>query len=337
MRIGIVNAVPSVAETLREFIGRQPGCEVIWSAHDGAKGVALCEESTPDLLLMDLIMPEMSGVEATRKIMARTPCAILIVAKDVVNHARAMCEALGHGAVDALEWQAPGTKAAPSCSAALLAKIETFRKRMGSEHDTLRSARLVFAPATAVQQERLIAIGASAGGPAALAKLLTALPREFPAAVVIVQHVNAEFAMGLAAWLDQESNLPVRIAQQGDRPAGGRVLLAATNDHLVLTAGGRLHYSPEPSEYVYRPSVDVFFHSVREFWPSKAVGVLLTGMGRDGAVGLKALRDAGSHTIAQDESTSAVYGMPKAASMLDAAVEILPIGEIAARLVALVA
>jgi two-component system response regulator WspF len=336
MKIGVVNAMPSMAEMLRELIARQQGCEVIWTAHAGSEAVALCEKTTPDLILMDLNMRGITGVEATRRIMARTPCAILIVTGDPKGQASAILEAMGCGALDALDMPSPGSDAQLARTTALLTKIDNIRKRLGSDHDTLRAARLIFAPTQTPREERLIAIGASAGGPAALTKLLTALPSNFPAPIVIVQHVNAEFAMGLASWLDQESTLPVRVAQPGDRPTGGRVLVAATNDHLIVTTGGRLDYVSEPSEYVYRPSVDVFFHSVREFWPHKAVGVLLTGMGRDGAVGLKALRDAGCHTIAQDELSSAVYGMPKAALMLDAAVDILPIGEIAARLVTLV-
>jgi two-component system response regulator WspF len=334
MKIAIVNAKPRVARTLRDLASRQPGCQVLWTAHDGPEAVRLCAERRPDLVLMDLILPRLSGVEATRQIMTHTPCPILIVSEDLRRQATSVWEAMGHGALDAIDTPAPGATDESARTAAFFAKIDSIAKRIDGGHDTLRTARLVFAAPRATE-ERLIVIGASAGGPAALAKLLAALPREFPAAIVIVQHLNAEFAAGLAGWLNNESALPVQIVEPGARPTTGRVLVAATNDHLILTAAGRLDYTREPSDYAYRPSVDVFFRSVREFWPFKTVGVLLTGMGRDGAVGLKALRDAGSHTIAQDKATSAVYGMPKAASILDAAVDILPIGEIAPRLVRL--
>jgi two-component system response regulator WspF len=180
--------------------------------------------------------------------------------------------------------------------------------------------------------DTLVAIGASAGGPGVLATVLRGLPKDFPAAIVIVQHVDERFASGMADWLDHESALPVRVAKEGDRPTVGLVLLAGTSNHLVLKTADRVGYTAEPIDYVYRPSVDVFFQSVNLLWRGDVVGVLLTGMGRDGAVGLKALRTRGHHTIAQDEATSAVYGMPKAAALLQAAVDILPAERIAQKL-----
>jgi two-component system chemotaxis response regulator CheB/two-component system response regulator WspF len=176
----------------------------------------------------------------------------------------------------------------------------------------------------------LLAIGASAGGPGALAILLAALPADFAPATVIVQHVDQAFALGMADWLNAQSKLPVRVACEGDRPEPGRVLLAATNDHLHFGGGNnRLAYTKEPQATPYRPSIDVFFQSVVARWSGNAVGVLLTGMGRDGAAGLAAMRAKGYHTIAQDEATCAVYGMPKAAAALNAAVAILPLQDIA--------
>src|SRR5439155_1974695 len=128
-------------------------------------------------------------------------------------------------------------------------------------------------------------------------------------AIVIVQHVDEQFAQGMAQWLSTRSKLPVRVAQPGDCPSAGTALLAGTGDHLRLVTGRRLAYTPEPVDYVYRPSVDVLFHSISELWTGDVVGVVLTGMGPDGAIGLKALRDRGHHTIAQDRASSAVYGM----------------------------
>jgi two-component system response regulator WspF len=184
-----------------------------------------------------------------------------------------------------------------------------------------------------VQPDWLIALGASAGGPSTLAVVLEGLPQNFSAAVVIVQHLDAQFAPGMAKWLSQHSSLPVRVAAEGDRLVGGTVLLAGTQDHLQLKAANRLGYTPDPREQLYRPSVDVFFESVIRHWRGCVIGVLLTGMGKDGAIGLKRLLDAGHHTIAQDEASSAVYGMPKAAARLNAAVDILPMADIAPRLV----
>ena len=187
---------------------------------------------------------------------------------------------------------------------------------------------------TAPLRPPLVVIGASAGGPAALAALLKGLPPAFPAAIVIVQHVDKRFTEGMAQWLTGQSSLPVRLAREGDRPEVGTALLAAGDGHLVMRVDGRLGYVCEPRDHAFRPSVDVFFHSVCEQWPGSVVGVLLTGMGADGASGLKALRLKGRHTIAQDQATSAVYGMPKAAAIAGAAVDILPLNRIADRLTA---
>jgi len=184
-------------------------------------------------------------------------------------------------------------------------------------------------------RERLVGVGSSAGGPAALVSLLSGLPKAFPAAIVVIQHIDAHMAAGMAEWLDGQCDLPVRVAAEGDRLTAGCVLIAGTDDHLVFTSPGRLGYVPEPRSLVYRPSVDVFFDSIVRQWRGDAVGVLLTGMGRDGALGLKSLRERGFHTIAQDQATSAVYGMPKAAAELGAAVDILPIDRIAPRLIML--
>ena len=182
----------------------------------------------------------------------------------------------------------------------------------------------------------LVAIGASAGGPTALAAVLGKLPAEFAAGIAVVQHVDQAFAAGMAEWLNGQTALKVRVAVEGDRPHAGEVLLAATNDHMHVLPGGTFGYTREPASTPYRPSVDVFFHSVVEHWRGSAIGVLLTGMGRDGAIGLKAMRAKGYHTIAQDAATSAVYGMPKAAAALDAARAILPLDRIADELIALV-
>jgi len=178
-----------------------------------------------------------------------------------------------------------------------------------------------------------VAIGASAGGPAALVELLKNIPADFPAAIVLVQHVDEIFAAGMAQWLASESHMPVRLAQEGETLKPGEVLLAGTNNHLCLTADNRLVYRLEPTDQVYRPSIDVFFNSVAMHCQGEAIGILLTGMGRDGARGLKQMRERGFYTIAQDQASCAVYGMPKAAAALDAAVEVLPLDKIASRLI----
>lgn len=182
----------------------------------------------------------------------------------------------------------------------------------------------------------LIAIGASAGGPAAVARVLGDLPRQFHAAIVVVQHLDDEFAGGLASWLSTHAHWPVRIAREGDVPRAHAVLLIAGSGHIVLDEHGALRAPRHQSDTPYAPSIDMFFDSLAKNGHRTAAAVLLTGMGRDGASGLKALRNAGVFTIAQDQATSAVYGMPKAAAAIDAADAVLPLDAIAARLVQLV-
>ena len=333
MRIGIVNDMLLATQALKTAIALQGEHRVLWTAANGAEAVELCAKETPDLLLMDLIMPVMDGVEATRQIMARSPCAILVVTASVDAHAARVFAAMGHGALDAVDTPMLGQGDPRAGAAPLLKKIDLIARLIGQRPNVRRPATGEGAIVAGAPRNPLVAIGASAGGPAALATVLRGLPADFGGAIVIVQHVDERFAAGMAQWLGQQCALPVRLAQEGDRLMGGSVLLAGTADHLHLKATDRLGYTPDPTESVYRPSVDVFFHSIARRGPGEVVGVLLTGMGEDGALGLKRLRDKGHHTIAQDRATSAVYGMPKAAAKLDAAVDILPVERIAARLV----
>ncbi|MGJ7497964.1 chemotaxis response regulator protein-glutamate methylesterase [Variovorax sp. RT4R15] len=332
MKIAIVNDLPLAVEALRRVLALKPEHRVVWVAENGAKAVQRCAELRPDLILMDLLMPEMDGVEATRRIMSETPCAILLVTANMGANTARVFKAMGHGALDVVDTPALGAGDPRVGAAPVLAKIEIIARLIGDSSRADTGVPRFAAASGAGHPQRLVAIGASAGGPAALATLLRGLPADFPAAVVIVQHVDEQFAAGMAEWLGQHSTLPVGVAREGDRPTRGAVLLAATNDHLRLVAGGRLAYTRAPQDYVYRPSVDVFFHSACALWQGDIVGVLLTGMGRDGAHGLKALRDKGHYTIAQNQASCAVYGMPKAAIALDAAVDVLPIEAIATRL-----
>ncbi|MBI3850741.1 MAG: chemotaxis response regulator protein-glutamate methylesterase [Verrucomicrobia bacterium] len=359
MRIAIVNDMLMAVEAMRRVLLKAPGHELAWIARDGAEAVERCAKDTPDLVLMDLIMPQMDGVEATRRIMANTPCAIVVVTANVNHNSSKVFEAMGAGALDAVNTPTLDSASIPSGSTALLGKIDTINRLIGNDGKrTVESSKLRVDPdrpkgrgesgSTITSQpstRSLVAIGASAGGPAALATLLAHLPANFPAAIVIVQHVDAQFAPGLASWLDFQTALPVRLAQAGDQPTPGTVLLAGSpraltagvgtqgnEDHLILVSPDRLGYSAHPRGISYRPSVDVFFRSVDRLWPGAVVGVLLTGMGRDGAAGLKALHDSGHHTIAQDRASSAVYGMPKAAAELQAATDILPLDKIGPQL-----
>lgn len=331
MKIAIVNDMPLAVEALRRALAFAPEHQLVWVAADGAEAVRRCAAQTPDLLLMDLVMPVMDGVEATRQIMAQTPCAILLVTGDSEQNIRQVFEAMGHGALDVVNTPILGTARTGETVVPLLRKIQNIGWLIG--HDDKQASSTTPPHANGVAAQQLVAIGASAGGPAALAELLRGIPAGFPAAIVLVQHVDKVFAAGMADWLAQRASVPVRLARDGEPPQAGTALLAGTDQHLLLRENGHLAYASDPTGYsVYRPSIDLFFASVATHWRGRAVGVLLTGMGRDGARGLKQMREQGFLTIAQDQQSSAVYGMPKAAAGLDAADEIQPLRAIAPRL-----
>ena len=335
MRIAIVNDMPMATEALRRVLMSVPGYRLAWVACDGAEAVEKCRQDTPDLILMDLMMPVMDGVEATRRIMAQSPCGILVVTASVDGHSAKVFGALGAGALDVVQTPVLAGNSPLQGTAALKFKLDTIGRLVsaGSGQKYPRSSALAEPQLVSTSGGRLIAIGASAGGPAALAAILGSLPPDFPAAIVIIQHVDPQFVPTMADWLKQQSALSVRIARQGDRPQANAALIAATSDHLVFMNSQSLGYSPQPRDCCCRPSVDVFFESAVRHWKGELAGVLLTGMGRDGAIGLKAMRDAGCLTIAQDSVTCAVYGMPKAAAELDAAIKILPVDRIAGELI----
>jgi two-component system, chemotaxis family, response regulator WspF len=330
VRIGILSALPEVVGCLRQAIALRPKHQLLWIAGDGARGEELCAQERPDLLLMNLAEPGSRCLDTIGRIMANSPCAILIITRNAEADASRVFAAMGRGAIDVVD--APPSSAGGSGASAFLKKLDTLDTLISTPRFIPGADR--FGETTSITRFKpgLVAIGASAGGPGALVKILAGIPKDFSAAIVIVQHVDERFAADMADWLNRESILPVRIASEGDQVLPGVVLLAATNDHLLLKSKDRLGYAREPSENVYRPSIDVFFDSVCACWTGEAVGVLLTGMGRDGAKGLKALRNKGHYTIAQDQATSAVYGMPKAAMALGAAVDVLPIERIATRL-----
>lgn len=328
MRIAIVNDVNAIAQILAQAIAQHTEHEVCWIARDGMEAVARCRDALPDLVLMDLMMPNMDGVEATRQIMNHTPCAILVVTASVSGNAGKVFEAMAAGALDAVNTPVMRGAGADEGLATLLRKLATIGKLI-ARNPAPPPAPGQRTPGPCETGLPLIAIGSSTGGPGALATILSQLNAELPAAMVIVQHVDPEFSASMAQWLDGQTSLRVRLAEPGDRPTRGQVLIAGTSDHLILKRNGRLDYTNEPRDYVYRPSVNVFFESAAAHWRNQVVGVLLTGMGRDGASGLLSLRQHGMPTIAQDQQTCAVWGMPKAAIALGAAQQVLPLDEIA--------
>jgi two-component system, chemotaxis family, response regulator WspF len=330
MRIAIVNDMRMAVEALRRVILSVPDYQIAWIAADGEDAVRQCRADPPDLILMDLIMPRMDGAEASRLIMRDSPCAILVVTATVEGHSSKVFEAMGWGALDAINTPVLDMSGEPGRGSELLAKIAMLSKLIGKSPTPSLGPRMMIADNGHQHPDfPLIAIGASTGGPAALARVLSALPPALHAAITIVQHVDELFAPGLASWLAKESSRDVRTIRANDRPNPSVVQIASTNGHLLLRPELTFTYSAEPEDYYYRPSVNVFFDTVARWWPVTAIGVLLTGMGTDGAEGLLAMRRSGWHTITQDQATCVVYGMPKAAARMDAAVEILPLDEIA--------
>lgn len=310
-------------EVLGRVIGAEPGFEVVAAAANGDQAARLARQLRPDVITMDINMPDADGFSGIARIMAETPTPILVL---TVNREETVgFRALSLGALDILE-KPPADSDLDTYGATLrsrlrlLAGVRVIRHLRG-----LRPRRLA-APRPAAHSE-LVVMGASLGGPRAIASLLRALPADFPAPILAVQHIADGFTEGLANWLDQESKLEVRTARDGDPLLPGLVLLAPTGRHLVV-GHGVAGLSDALAVDSFKPSVTPLFRSAAEAYGPRACGVLLTGMGRDGADGLKAIRKAGGHTIAQDETSSAVFGMPRAAIEIGAVDRVLPLEEI---------
>jgi len=353
MRVAIVNDLAVACEALRRVVASDPSLSVAWIARDGAEAIERSARDRPDVVLMDLIMPRVDGVEATRGIMRASPCPILVVTATVTGNAGLVYEALGAGALDAVNTPTIGAGGSVAGGAELLRRIHLVARMSAARASPTTAGSTTAAtnapmtvPTTAVMSAArpsvtastpnatatsavplIVAIGASTGGPRAVADLLRSLPKDLRAAYLVVQHVSVEFVEGYAQWLAAETGRKVVLARAGGVPREGEVLVAGEDRHLALTRAGLLEYRDEPKDHVHRPAVDELFTSLVAY-PRAGVAVLLTGMGRDGAAGMLALRRAGWHTIAQDEASSVVWGMPGAAHRAGAAVETLAIGAI---------
>jgi two-component system chemotaxis response regulator CheB len=322
------------SELFRELLARvvadDPGFEVVAVAADGNAAAAMARSLRPDVITMDLHMPDADGFSGIARIMADTPTPILVL---TANREEAVgFRALSLGALDLLEKPQATTDLNDygqllRSRLRLLAGVKVIRHMRG-----LRERRESL-PRVAARPD-LVVVGASLGGPRALATLLRGLPRTFGAPVAVVQHIADGFTEGLAGWLASESRLDVREAQDGDRLVAGRVLLAPSGRHLVVT-GGVARLSDAPAVDTFKPSVTPLFLSAARHHGARACGVILTGMGRDGAEGLRAIRAAGGTTFAQDEATSAVFGMARAAIELGAVERVLPLEEISRALLEL--
>ncbi|MCL7489243.1 MAG: chemotaxis response regulator protein-glutamate methylesterase [Desulfobulbaceae bacterium] len=333
MKIGIVNDLPMATETLRRVVTSDDRHKVVWAAENGRIAINKCAEKVPDLILMDLIMPVMNGVESTRRIMKLSPCPILIVTASVTGNSAMVFEAMGAGALDVVATPIHDRENSTG-GQELLQKIERIGRIIGIKDKPVPKTPVKPVKVDTKPHEGncLVIIGCSTGGPQALLQVLREFPRDFSGSIVVVQHMDQQFTGGLAEWLNSQLELTVRIMKEGDRPAPATVLIPSTNHHVVMHPNKSLGYSEEPKLNFYHPSVDVFFNSVARYWRERCIAAILTGMGRDGAQGMLALHQQGHMTIAQDRQSSVVFGMPKAAIELGAAREILPLDAIGSRI-----
>lgn len=327
MRVAVVNDVKLAVELLSRVL-KSDDHEVAWVAYDGLEAVEKCRQDQPDLILMDLVMPNMDGVATTRQIMAESPCPILIVTASVDRMSDRVFTALAAGAMDAVDTPALGISGSQGGRDALCRKINQIARLVGKGNGKAHKVQAAKRD-TPKKWHPLIAIGASSGGPGALATLLGGLKPDLQAGVVIIQHIDPGFTQELVNWLDKQTELPVSLARSGQRIETGKVVVADTVGHLIVASTGVLAYTQSPEGLLYRPSVDVFFESAANHWAGTIQGVLLTGMGADGARGLLGLKKLGHKTVVQDKETSPIFGMPRAAIEMGAAQFILPIQEMA--------
>jgi two-component system chemotaxis response regulator CheB len=344
IRVLVVEDSLTVRKRLVEVIASDPDLEVIAEGENGQQAIELCRALRPDVITLDMHLPILDGVSATEHIMGHFPTPILIVSSST-NRGDLFktYDALAAGAVDVLEkptsdetdgaWERRFLSAVKLVSR--IRVITHIRARLGSVGRAAPPRSDVPlpqpVPRSAEQAYSVIALGASTGGPGALVDVLRAIPVGVPAAILIVLHIDEPFSSAFADWLASQTSHPVSYARGGERlfDARGRVFMAPPGRHLAV-ASGQLWLSSAPERHSCRPSVDVLFETLARDCAREVVAALLTGMGRDGADGLLALRRAGAHTIAQDEATSVIYGMPREAALLGAAERILPLYEIGA-------
>jgi two-component system chemotaxis response regulator CheB len=342
IRVMIVEDSAVVSALLEYTIGCDPRLEVWATAASAEDALRILERSSPDVIAMDIRLPGMNGLEATRRIMSTKPIPIVVVASSIESGAWSAIpmEALRAGALSVLEKPVGTTHA----------DYEMVAKRLCTQLVIMSQVHLIRQRATreAYSSDRnpgisngrpgvfkMLGIACSTGGPAALVQLLQALGPAFPLPILLVQHMTASFLEGFASWLDTVCPFPVIVVDGACRPIAGTLYLAPAEQHLRLDAGRLLRDTGDPVSF-QRPSGTVLFQSMAQDLGADALGVLLTGMGDDGASGLQSIRRSGGYTIAEDESTTVVYGMPGAAVRLGAVCESLPLPKIAPRILDLV-
>jgi two-component system chemotaxis response regulator CheB len=324
IRALIADDSPFVCRLLAGYLRAAGDVDVAGTAHSGERAVELNDELAPDVVTLDLDMPGMGGLAALELMMRRRPVPVVLLSGSSRASAALTMRALELGAVDFVRKYTPGKDTDPAALrerlvglVRLAAGVKVIRDP-SSRPKSGRSGTIP-APAAATARLGVVVVGASTGGPAALRELLGGLTADFPAAVVVVQHMPDVFTKALAEQLDRHTPLAVSEAVTGDRLRPGAALVAPGNRHLEILADGRVEVRTGPKVGGHRPSVDVTMDSAAAVFGRRACGVLLTGMGHDGAAGLLRVRTAGGRTFAQDAATCAVFGMPRRAIELGAA------------------
>lgn len=302
---------------------------VVGEAENGKQAVDFTEQFNPDLIVMDIMMPIMDGLTAIEEIMVRFPTPILVLSATMdekeVNHAFA---AIKKGALDVMEKpNMSGLHFGSTFEERIIEKARILAKVKVIRRWPAKVAKVELKGGYKKGERGILAIGASTGGPKAVMSIMKGLPANFNATIFIVQHIASGFARGFAQWLDRDSGQRICLARHGQGYGKEDGFVAPNDCHMIIEKGKVRLVQTEPVNSC-RPSVDVFFNSLAEEEGPRVVGVLLTGMGRDGAQGLRTIKDRGGFTIAQDEKSSTVFGMPKAAIALDAADEVLPLQSI---------
>lgn len=327
IKILVVEDSPVVREFLLHIFGQEPDLKVVGTASDGEAAIEAVQRLRPDVVTMDIEMPKMNGIEATRHIMETVATPVVVVSGSTDPHDVAITfRAMEAGALAVLR-RPPGI-GHPDHERAVKELLRTVRamsevrvvRRWAKPQQKAISASPVPPPPVRVpQQVAVVALGASTGGPPVLQTILSGLPRDFPVPVLIVQHMARGFVQGFIEWLAHFSVLPVRLAAQGEYISAGTIYVAPDGFQMSVRKGGRIALDPCGSGMLHCPSVASLFQSLADSYGGEVVAGLLTGMGSDGAAELKLLRDRGAFTFAQNEASSVVYGMPGAAAKAGAA------------------
>lgn len=339
IKVLLVDDSPMVLHLLQRLLSRSPEIQVVGTAANGKEGLDRVRALNPDVVCTDLHMPVMDGLEFTRAVMSTCPCPILVVSVSVEPGSANVFQLLEAGAVDVfpkpsaiIDTDVDAVAKELASKIRILAGVRVFRRR------TIAHIAAISKPAEVPPpqfQPRMLVIGASTGGPQALREILARLPATFRLPLVCIQHIGSTFLSEMVTWLAEVSVMPVRKAIRSEFPQPGVIYFAPEDAHLEFDKGGRFALSPAAPVDGHRPSITVTMRSAAHCFGAGAVGVLLTGMGRDGADGMASIAAAGGTTIVQDEASSVVYGMPKEVVALGAAQHILPLDDIAPALVGL--